>query len=427
MPLLVAIDTSVLGTAFLYNKHQTGVHRALSELLRRLRDREDLRLEFVSAGRAPWLEFVNHIAFDRDWRREGWVFRSRRTRLPGLYPLLMALSRLGLYAKDRKWISEAVLAGLFQTMGRFLDPALAAFSAKVYYSPAHALPKLPDDVKRCITLYDMIPVKFPQWYDESESFRKILRSIDVEKDHVAAISDCSRRDWIEHSGMRADLTQVIPCGVAEDFFPRRDQAGLQGIREKYGMGASRFVLAVGTLEPRKNLETLVRAFMELREADARQGRVYQDVLLLLIGPKGWKNDSLFRLLKEKPQAAEAVRLAGFVPDADLPWLYSACEVFVFPSLYEGYGLPVAEALKCGAAVVCGGNSSLPEVAGEAARYVDVTQPEAIRSALAELLFDDVIREALKAGAVLRGESFDWAGVADAYFRLFSSLAVSAAD
>ncbi len=413
----VAIDASVLGTAYLYRKHQTGVHRALTELLHQLRSEKELQLEFVSAGRAPWLEFVNHIAFDRDWRREGWSFRTRRTRIPGLYPLLMGLARMGHAAKNQNWISENILAGLFQFLGRFLDPALAAFSAKVYYSPAHVLPTLPQNVKRCITLYDMIPIKFPEWYDESESFRKILGSIDVNQDRVAAISECSRRDWIEYSGMRADHTEVIPCGVAEDFFPRHDEAGLSGIREKYGMGKSRFILAVGTLEPRKNLEVLVRAFMDMREGEA-----YQDVRLLLIGPKGWKNNSLFQLLQSRPQAAESIRLAGFVPDADLPWLYSACDLFVFPSLYEGYGLPVAEALKCGAAVVCGNNSSLPEVAGETVAYADVKSPEAIRMTLEGLLSDPVKLEALRKNARSRGQAFNWKDSAEAYLRLFSSLA-----
>ena len=224
-PLRIAMDGSVLGTAGLYRKHQTGVYRALSELLRQFQQRKDLQLEFISAGRAPWLEFVTHLIIERDWRTEGWSFLSRRAKVPGLYPLLLFLARLGLQAKDRNLISETSLAGIFQFLGFFLNPTLASFTSKVYYSPAHTLPTLPNEVKRCITLYDMIPIKFPQWYDETQGFQKILSSINLKHDTVLAISESSRRDWLEYSGMPSDLTYVIPCGVSEDFSPRRDKQG----------------------------------------------------------------------------------------------------------------------------------------------------------------------------------------------------------
>jgi glycosyltransferase involved in cell wall biosynthesis len=308
------------------------------------------------------------------------------------------------------------LAGLFQVLGLGLRPSLARFSAKVYYSPAHALPPLPAGVKRCITLYDLIPVKFPQWYDESESFRRILRSIDGKRDRIVAISECTRRDWLAHSSADPSLCEVVTLGVSEDFRPRNLEEQAR-IRKKYGLNDKPFLLAVGTLEPRKNLENLIRAFLELR-----RNREYRDLALLVAGARGWKNDSLFRLLQSSGGAESSIQLAGFVPDGDLPALYSACALFVYPSLYEGYGLPVAEALLCGAAVLCGNHSSLPEVAGDAAAYTDVSRPEKLRAALETLLSDAAERKRLKAKARERAGDFSWGKSAAGYLEIFSSLA-----
>jgi glycosyltransferase involved in cell wall biosynthesis len=415
MRALAAMDISVLGTALVYRRHQTGVHRMCWELLRYFATKPDLRLELLNSGRAAWLEFPSRIAFEREWSREGWVFLERKTRVPGIYPLLLLLARIALSAKEKNRIGEKALVGGLKILGALLSPTLPPFSARVYYSPAHALPKVPEGVRRCITLYDMIPIKFPQWYDESDSFRKIIGSIGPE-DTVAAISECSRRDWLEYSHLPAERAEVIPCGVAEDFFPREDAAGLAAIRKKYGVGEGRLILAVGTLEPRKNLELLVRAFLSLREDAA-----FRDTVLLLIGPKGWKNDDLFALLRSRAEAGEAVRLSGFVPDEDLPWLYSACDLFVFPSLYEGFGLPVAEALKCGAAVMCGRHSSLPEVAGDAVEYVDVHDVEALREGMRRLVSDPPELARLREKARERGRIFAWKDAGEAYLSLFSRL------
>jgi glycosyltransferase involved in cell wall biosynthesis len=264
----------------------------------------------------------------------------------------------------------------------------------------------------------LIPEKFPQWYDESESFRRILRSIRGNADTVIAISECTRRDWLEHSGANPLLATAIPLGVDSGFSPRPASGESTRVRARYGVAETPFVLAVGTLEPRKNLETLIRTFLALRA-----GAPSPNLTLLLVGPKGWKNDSLFTLLREQPEAATAIRLSGFVPDADLPWLYSACEVFVFPSLYEGFGLPVAEAMKCGAAVICGDNSSLPEVGGKAAVYVNMADAEALRRALTDLLIDSSRREALRTRAIAESVRFDWGAIAARYAALFASLAV----
>ncbi len=413
---LAAIDISVLGTALIYRAHQTGVHRATVELLREFSLRPELCLEFVSVGRAPWLEFATYIAFERQLKKTGWVFRKRSTWLPFCYSISLALVKVALVAKNKGWMSESILAGFMQCLGKGLKPQVAAFSAITYYSPAHALPNLPKGVNRCITINDMIPVKFPNWYTEVSSFQKIVKSIDVDQDWVIAISESSRRDWLDYSKGNTERSKVILCGVAEYFYPRRDSHALSTIRLKYGVGQSRFILAVGTLEPRKNLEVLIQSFINLKKK-----KPFHDVQLLVVGPKGWKNDGIFQLLQSNRDLKDSIRLAGFVPDEDLPFLYSACEFFVFPSLYEGFGLPVAEALRCGAAVICGHHSSLPEVAADAAEYVDVTKPEEIEAAMAGLLSNPERLLELREKSPKSCERLTWKKTADEYLHLFQSF------
>lgn len=419
---LAVIDISVLGTALIYRAHHTGVHRATMELLRQFSLRPEVRLEFVSVGRAAWLEFASYIAFERLLKKAGWVFRRRSAKMPFFYSLSLSLVSIAIRAKDKGWMSEQCLAGFMQCLGKGLNPQVATFSAFTYYSPAHALPNLPRKVKRCITINDMIPLKFPNWYTEVNSFEKIVKSIDSEQDWIIAISESSRRDWLEYSNGSRERSKVISCGVAEYFFPRRDTSALNAIRQKYGVGQSRFVLAVGTLEPRKNLEVLIQAFMSLKEK-----KPFHDVQLLVVGPKGWKNEGIFRLLQSDNDLKSDVRLAGFVPDEDLPFLYSACEVFVFPSLYEGFGLPVAEALRCGAAVICGNHSSLPEVAADAAEYVDVTKAEELEAAMAKLLSDSKRVLELREKAQRRCVGLCWKQAADGYLKLFRSFVNSKAE
>jgi glycosyltransferase involved in cell wall biosynthesis len=416
------IDGAVLGTALVYEKHRTGVHRVLKELLEELKTRPDVHFEFLSSGRAVWLEFPTHIAFQRHWIHSGWVFRARKARVPGTYGLLMKLARGLLDACEKKMLSEKIVVAGLQVLSLGLRARLAAFTATVYYSPAHALPRLPEGVSRCLTLYDMIPAKFPQWYDEARSFHTIINSIDPHSDTIIAISECTRRDWLDHSHGDPARARVITLGVSDSFKPYSpDSNEVNRVRQKYGATHAPFLLAVGTLEPRKNLETLIRAFFRLRE-----GGRHATLKLLLVGPRGWKNDSLFKLLEEHPEVTKDIHLTGFVPDEDLPGLYAACEGFVYPSRYEGFGLPVAEALKCGSVVVCGDNSSLREVAGGAAIYADVNEIDAVAEAIDSALSDSSRREKLKRAALERAPLFDWKAVADAYLETFTSVEAESA-
>jgi glycosyltransferase involved in cell wall biosynthesis len=160
------------------------------------------------------------------------------------------------------------------------------------------------------------------------------------------------------------------------------------------------VLYQGTLQPRKNVETLVRAYARLRS----QGS--DDHILVLAGPRGWQYEPIFELIRQLGLEAY-VTFPGFVPDDELALWYSSAAVFAFPSRYEGFGLPLLEAMACGAPVVSSSASSLPEVVGDAGVLVDPSDVEGLCSALCQLLEDEPRRQALAAAGRVRAQTFSW--------------------
>jgi glycosyltransferase involved in cell wall biosynthesis len=191
---------------------------------------------------------------------------------------------------------------------------------------------------------------------------------------------------------------VLYSGVDARFCPQVDPGEWDRLRAKYDVDDRPYVLSVGTLQPRKNYIRLMQAF------DALPVARETDFQLLIAGGRGWRYDDV---LHEAVQRGARVRLVGFVDDADLPALYRHAAAFVFPSLYEGFGLPVLEAMACGAPVVCSNVSSLPEVAGDAALLVNPRDVAALADAMARVLWDDALRQTMVQRGVAQAAQFTW--------------------
>lgn len=214
---------------------------------------------------------------------------------------------------------------------------------------------------------------------------------------VITVSHAARRDLIRMLDLPPTKVHVVYNAPPRDFEPVTDESRLEATRRKYGLRRE-FLLYVGTLEPRKNLIRLVRAFAEVR----RQG---QGCDLVLVGARGW----LMRGFREEIQAlgiGDAVRFCNYVPTQDLPVLYSLATLFVYPSLYEGFGMPVLEAMASGAPVLAANRSSLPEVCGNSALLVEPDE-ESLAAGLLALLEDEKAREALRARGLRRAKQFSW--------------------
>lgn len=285
-------------------------------------------------------------------------------------------------------------------------------SADIFHATDNVLPRVAR-MRTVMTLHDLAFRVHPEthrrpnrWYLRV-AMPRMLRAADA----VIAVSQATARDAVRLYGVSEERLHVIPEGVEARFCPA--PPGEQArVRAAYGVSAP-FLLHVGTIEPRKNLTTLLQAYHALRAQRS-------DVGLALVGRRGWLSEPFFRALRGLGLEGE-VRLLGAVPDADLIALYSAAEVFVFPSLYEGFGLPVLEAMACGTPVVCADNSSLPEVAGDAALLVPATDVARLTAAIRRVLDDAALRRELRAKGLRRAAGFTWEHAAHETLCLYHHL------
>ena len=220
---------------------------------------------------------------------------------------------------------------------------------------------------------------------------------------VITVSHHARRDLLRVLPLSAEKIHVIHEAAPDGFRPLVDPVQRRHMRARYNL-PDNFVLFVGTIEPRKNLKRLIRAVASLRQRGC-------DTRLVLVGPNGWLVNGSLNKEIETLGLAEMVQNLGYVPQADLPGIYSLATVFAFPSLYEGFGLPPLEAMACGTPVLTSRNSAMAEICGDAAWLVDPHQEEAIADGLACLMADADQREHLRQHGLAQATKYSWARTA----------------
>jgi glycosyltransferase involved in cell wall biosynthesis len=256
----------------------------------------------------------------------------------------------------------------------------------------------------------MVPSLYPDVTEERfVAFHDaVLRSIDVERDWVMCVSDCTRRDFISVTGMADERVFVVPLAASPQIFrPDEDRVHLQAVLARHGIADQRYVLSLCTLEPRKNLTRLVGAFAAIAANPA-----LRDVRLVLAGALGWKPERLLERIQAVELPSDRLVLLGHVPDEDLSALLTGASVFVYASLYEGFGLPALEAMQCGAPVVTSRTSSLPEVVGDAAVSIDPTDEDALAQAMTDVLLDETLAADLRRRGLERAKTFTWRRTVD---------------
>jgi glycosyltransferase involved in cell wall biosynthesis len=215
---------------------------------------------------------------------------------------------------------------------------------------------------------------------------------------IIAPSEWTKKEIIERLGVRPDKIRVIYEAAREGMKPMPPDL-CQAVLDKHQIRRP-YLLYVGTIEPRKNLLTLIRAYEELLRTTTRRPQ------LVMCGGRGWLCDEVFQLVADL-KLQDSVRFTGYVEDADLPALYSAAEAFVYPSFYEGFGLPPLEAMACGAAVITSDVSSLPEVVGKAGLTHAPEDARALTEAMARLLGDETAREHFRREGFKQASQFSW--------------------
>ncbi|MEX1019463.1 MAG: glycosyltransferase family 1 protein [Litorilinea sp.] len=221
-------------------------------------------------------------------------------------------------------------------------------------------------------------------------------------DHLIADSVNTAKDLQEQWQIAPARISVVQGAVDHSHFrPVPDPAAQTAVRHKYHLGDAPLILAVSRLEPRKNHVRLIQAF------DLARRRAHLPHRLVIGGAKGWLFDEIFAQV-QRLHLEEWVILPGFIDDADLPTLYSAAQIFAYPSLYEGFGLPIVEALACGTPVLTADNSCLPEAAGPGAHYVNALDVESIAEGLEKLALDENLRHDLAQAGQAHAQAFTWA-------------------
>jgi glycosyltransferase involved in cell wall biosynthesis len=221
-------------------------------------------------------------------------------------------------------------------------------------------------------------------------------------DAVVTVSHSARRDLLRYHRLPPDRVSVVHEAAGPGFEPIADRSARARIRLRYGL-PERFVLYVGAIEPRKNLPRLMEAF-----AMARARGIPHE--LVCVGPYGWSSQDLYACI-DRLGLRRSVHFTGYVPVDDLPVIYNLGELFVFPSLYEGFGLPVVEAMACGTPVITTKTSSLEEIAAGAAETVDPRDVEALADALVLVASDEARREDLRSRGLARAREFSWSRTA----------------
>ena len=272
----------------------------------------------------------------------------------------------------------------------------------LFHAPHYVLPPL-TPCKSVVTIHDCIHLRFPQYLPNRLAYAYARSSMWVathRSNRVLTVSEASKRDILRYFRIPEGKIDVIYNAIDERFGETPSPDEVERVRERYQLNAP-YVLYAGNIKPHKNLERLIEAFHTLR-----QDGDLAHVKLLIIGDEISKYAALRRAV-HRYKLHKHVRFFGFVPDKTLAVLYRLARVFVFPSLYEGFGLPPLEAMASGTPVITSDVSSLPEVVGDAALLIDPLDPAAIADAMRRVLMDSDLRETLRQKGLERVREFSW--------------------
>ncbi len=315
-------------------------------------------------------------------------------------------------------LSDRSLHILWQRLRLPVPVQVATGRLDLFHSPDFVLPPT-GSAPSLLTVHDLSFLRVPECfvpgfceYLEGAVSRAVRRAA-----HILADSESTCQDLVELMGVHRERVTVLYPGVEARFRPVRDPAALARVRARYRL-PDLFVLGLGTQQPRKNFSGLIKAFGEL-PTRGLGGTEAAELHLVISGGKGWMYEDTLAL-PDRLGFGDRVIFTGFVDDADLPALYSLATLFAFPSWYEGFGLPVLEAMACGTPVIAADNSSLPEVVGEAGLLVDAGDVNGLARAFERVLQDAGLRARLVAAGLVQASRFSWEASAQRLLELYSS-------
>lgn len=401
----ILFDISVLGSGYQNPLARTGVFRVVEQLAAGLVASGDCQVTFCASryNRSQCSGYLSSV------NNRTPLAQPCPPWLSGIYDRIDPVD--GTIGGGSCSVYRSRLLGLAYSLGlRCLSPvdesALAA--ADIYHSPFDPLPR---SLRRTgtrslpfLTVYDLIPLKYPRLFPEfgARMMRERLASCN-ERTTYLCISEATRRDLCElFPAIDPARTVVTPLAASDLFRPCDSADEIGSVKARYGVPADAgYLLSVCTLEPRKNLQQTIASFARL----VRQEHI-EDLWLVLTGTEGWDDGAITRAI-DASGVKERIISTGFVPDEALPALYGGAVAFVYPSLYEGFGLPPLEAMQCGTPVITSNTSSLPEVVGDAGIMVDPADGDALCQGMLELYRSPELRREMSRKGLLRAAEFSW--------------------
>lgn len=422
----VLYDVTPLGL----NSFKTGVWRVTENLAEELALRDDINLKLCTNSILTTIRAKKYIAgngtipemqfsipplsafTEKIVRRQSDLLDlSRRANLNKLvkYPL-----------KAENVFFEAVTSKMYNIKGEKLFANIKDLqTTEIYHSPSQPVPMFihsKKNIKPFYTHYDIIPILFPNFYGIDKGFLHAMKQLNKDT-WIVCISESAKTDLLNYMRDKIDENKVFvtPLAASPIFYKSQDKAVNKEVMDQYGLTDIPYILSLCTFDDRKNIHSVIKAFAEIIAQEHIPA-----LKLVLIGKQRTIPEVLSDQLKSVGDLRKRIIMTGEVPDAHLSPLYSEASMFVYPSLYEGFGLPPLEAMQCGTPVITSNTSSLPEVVGDAAVTISPTDTDALADGMLKIYTDPTFRLQLSEKSLQRAKLFSWGKCAEETVRAYKT-------
>lgn len=398
----VVYDVSLFGIN--YHSSKSGLCRVAENIARGLIESKKCDLTFCNTlSLNIWVNSLKYLEANPDFARTPFINQE-----------IAQSSHIKFYNLIYKFIKSENLLNLLEY--KFQPLSLTELKGKdIFHSLYHQLPKQVKSVKKLkkfLTVHDLIPIFYPHFFNldknlsgfhKNFNLKQALNSLDTDT-WILCVSHSTKNDLCNYLNNKIDENKVFVTYLAASklFYPCLDAELIKFTKQRYCIPDRPYILSLSTLEPRKNIEHTIRCFANL----VQQEKI-KDLCLVLAGQKGWNYNGIFKEIANYKQLKERIILTGYVADQDLAALYSGALVFVYPSFYEGFGLPPLEAMQCGTPVITSNTSSLPEVVGDAGIIINPLDKDGLCQSILKIYSKACLRDALSLKSRERAKQFSW--------------------